>query len=345
VTLGQTLLWPFSVAYGAGARVRAWCYRNGILRQKRLKGIVVGVGNLTVGGTGKTPMVVWLAKRFSAAGVKTAVLCRGYKPLPQRAETSDRSDVSEGWNDEAALLHERLGNEVEIGANANRYEKGRELEGRGVECFVLDDGFQHLQLARDVDIVMIDATNPFGGGHVLPAGRLREPISALKRADVVVITRSEHAPAVEAMIRRHSDAPIFYAQTELLTLEVRGAGSNSVEKIIPEGKKFFAFCGIGNPGAFLSDLRSWGFSVAGYAKFQDHHLYTERDVADLEARAVAVGADALICTEKDSYDLTSLETQRIPICFCKISLRFNDEEGLWRTVAEAIRRKKPGALQ
>ncbi len=345
MTPGQALLWPFSVVYGAGGRMREWSYRSGLFRQQRLSSTVVSVGNLTVGGTGKTPMVVWLAKRFSAGDVKTAVLCRGYKPLPRRPETEDSWRVPEGWNDEAALLHERLGDDVEIGASPNRYEKGRELEARGVQCFVLDDGFQHLQLARDVDIVMIDATNPFGDGHVIPSGRLREPISALRRADIIVITRSGHAPAVEAVIRRHSHAPIFYAQTELVSLEVRGTRGASVEKFRPEGKKFFAFCGIGNPAAFLGDLKSWGFSIAGHAQFRDHHLYTERDVADLEARATAVGADALICTEKDTYDLMLLVTQRIPICFCKISLRFDDEERLWRTILETIRRKKPGALQ
>lgn len=290
-------------------------------------------------------MVVWLAKRFSAAGVKTAVLCRGYRPLPHGTALADSSGIAEGWNDEAALLHQRLGPAVEIGANANRYAKGRDLESSGVKCFVLDDGFQHLQLARDVDIVMIDATNPFGGGHVILAGRLREPTSALRRADIVVITRSDHAPAVEAVIRRHSNAPIFYAQTELVSLEVRGLMGSLVEKFRPEGKKFFAFCGIGNPGAFLSDLKSWGFSIVGHANFRDHHLYTKHDLADLEARAMAAGADALICTEKDIYDLTSLKTERIPICFCRISLRFNDEDALWRTIVDAIHRKKPGVLQ
>ncbi|MFZ0413387.1 MAG: tetraacyldisaccharide 4'-kinase, partial [Candidatus Acidiferrales bacterium] len=320
-------------------------YRVGIFHQKRLKGAVVSVGNLTVGGTGKTPMVAWLAKRFSEAGARTAVLCRGYRPLPRRSEAGDDPRIAEGWNDETALLHGRLGSDVELGANANRYEKGRELEDIGVECFVLDDGFQHLQLARDVDIVMVDATNPFGGGHVLPAGRLREPVSALRRADIIVITRSDHAPAVEAVVRRYSEAPIMYAQTELVGIEPYGADLNSPVEAAREGKKIFAFCGIGNPAAFLDDLKRWGLSVVGHAKFRDHYFYAEHDVANLEAQAAAVSADALVCTEKDIYDLMPLRTKRIPIHFCKISLRINEEERLWHAIVEMISRRKPGALR
>ncbi len=341
MTFGQSFLWPLSILYGAGARLRAWTYRAGIVHQRRLRGIVVSVGNLTVGGTGKTPMVVWIAQRFATIGKRTAVLSRGYRPLPQRSRVASGVEILEGWNDEAALLHERLGETVTIGVGANRFAKGRELESRGIECFILDDGFQHLQLARDLDIVLLDATNPFGGGHLLPAGRLREPIFALRRADIVVITRSEHAPAIEAIIQRHTSAPIFYARTELLSMETYGQPASTKNNQPTGNQKFFAFCGIGNPSAFFDDLKTWGIQVAGHATFRDHHLYTETDLSELESRAVAAGADALLCTEKDIQDLTPLRTNRLPILFCKIALRFNDEASLWQNILEKLGRSKP----
>ena len=340
MTLAQSLLWPLSILYGAGARLRAWTYRAGIVHQRRLRGSVISVGNLTVGGTGKTPMVVWLAQRFTASGKKTAVLSRGYRPLPQGRRSADGTEIPPGWNDEAALLHERLGDTVSIGIDANRFAKGRELENRGVECFILDDGFQHLQLARDLDIVLLDATNPFGGGHLLPAGRLREPISALRRADIVIVTRSEHAPATEALIRRHTSAPIFYARTELLGMETYRQPASAQETQPTGNERFFAFCGIGNPSAFFEDLTKWGMQLAGRTMFRDHHLYTEADLSDLESRALAAGADALLCTEKDIQDLTPLRTNRLPILFCKIALHFKDEDALWQTILEKLARSR-----
>ncbi|MGB7024828.1 MAG: tetraacyldisaccharide 4'-kinase [Candidatus Acidiferrales bacterium] len=332
MTLASSSLWPFSVLYGAAARLRAWTYRAGICQQRRLRGVVISVGNLTVGGTGKTPMTIWLAQRFAASGKQTAILSRGYHPLPQGRRSVDNQPIPEGWNDEAALLDERLDGTVSIGVGANRFAKGRELESRGAECFILDDGFQHLQLARDVDILLLDATNPFGGGHLLPAGRLREPISALRRAGIVIITRGGHAPATEAIIQRHTSAPIFYARTELLGMEIYKPPSTANHNQPLGNQKCFAFCGIGNPSAFFDDLTKWGIQLAGHAIFRDHHLYTEADLSELESRALSAGADALLCTEKDIQDLTPLRTNRLPILFCKIALRFNDEAALWQTI-------------
>lgn len=343
MTLAESFLWPLSILYGAAARLRAWTYRAGIVHQRRLRGVVISVGNLTVGGTGKTPMVVWLAQRLTATGKSTAILSRGYRPLPQRSRVADGKEIPPGWNDEVALLHERLGDTVATGVGANRFAKGRELESRGVECFILDDGFQHLQLARDVDIVLLDATNPFGGGHLLPAGRLREPISALRRADIVVITRSEHAPATEAIIRRYTSAPIFYARTELLSVETYSEFASTTNKQPTGNERYFAFCGIGNPSAFFDDLAKWGIQLAGHVTFRDHHLYTEADLSELESGALAVGANVLLCTEKDIQDLTPLRTNRLRILFCKIALRFNDEEGLWQTILGTIAREKLGS--
>lgn len=343
MTLAESLLWPASVVYGAAASLRASAYRGGLFRQKRLEGIVVSVGNITAGGTGKTPMVVWLAQRFVDSGKKVGVLSRGYRPLPKELGASGSAPHPRAWNDEVALLHGRLGAPVELGIGAERFAKGRELEHRGVECFILDDGFQHLQLARDVDIVMIDATKPFGGGHVLPSGRLREPVSALRRADVVVVHRApERVPAIEAVIRRYLAAPVFYSQTKLLELEEH-RGRKDTGRVAGDAR-FFAFCGIGNPAAFFADLKKRGIEVVGHESFRDHYHYTQSDIDRLESKARAAGADVLICTEKDTYDLPARLVARMPIVFCKMVLEFNDEEGLWRKILNAIENKKPGKM-
>src|SRR5713101_198498 len=202
--LARLLLLPLSVVYGAYMRVRAWLYASGLLKQKRLRGIVISAGNLTVGGTGKTPMVLWLAERFLAEGKRVAILSRGYRG-------------SGGTSDEIELMKSRLQNRVTFGVGKNRFAEGRRIESlQPIDIFLLDDGFQHLQLARDVDIVLVDRTQPVHREKLLPAGRLREPHTALNRAGLVVFTRTDGAkPAVQA-IQRVSKFPIFPATTRLM---------------------------------------------------------------------------------------------------------------------------------
>lgn len=345
MTAVEWLLWPLSLIYSAAMRLRAQAYRTEICRGKHLRGIVVSVGNITVGGTGKTPMVAWVAQRFVSNGKKVAVLARGYRPMQRETGGGSgiRESVADGWNDEIAQLHARLGEQVKFGAGKNRYEKGRELEKLGVECFVLDDAFQHQQLARDVNIAMIDAANPFGGGRLLPSGRLREPISALRRADIVMIHRAEKAPAVETVIRRHSAAPIFFSQTKLLGVEPFVNAELSAVRL--QHRKFFAFCGIGNPAVFLADLKRWDISIVGHRFFRDHHHYTSDEVLNLRKQASAAGAEALVCTEKDTYDLPLELPGALPIFFCKIALQFSDEEGLWRTISGIVQAKRQVAAR
>lgn len=329
------VLWPLTLPYGAAARLRAACYRAGILRRKRLNGVVISVGNLTVGGTGKTPMALWIAERLAEEGKTVAILMRGY-----RGGTSPEGNTS----DESRLLRARLHDRAEIGVGANRFERGRVLEKRGIKWFVLDDGFQHVQLARDVDIVLIDATNPFGG-RLLPAGRRREPRPALRRADLIVIARSTHAPAVEAAIRRDSAAPIFYAQTELQSMRKlnveKGAAvdAGAVISSLRE-RKLYAFCGIGNPSAFLADLHQWGFQIAGHTSFRDHYRYAQEDIDTLVRAALAAGADALVCTEKDAFNLADTKTNAMDLFFCAISLRVDRGEEFWHAVMATANEKK-----
>ena len=348
MTLKQSLLWPFSLPYGAAAHLRARAYRKGILKQQHLDGTVISVGNLTTGGTGKTPMVLAIAEHLSAEGKNVGVLTRGYRgeKIPPASRSDSQAAAATNAlttiSDEVRLLQSRLGNRVQFGVGANRYEQGRELAKRGVNWFVLDDGFQHLQLARDVDIVLVDATNPFSGGRLLPAGHLREPRSALARADIIVITRSTRAPAIESAIRRDSAAPIFYARTKLDAIHSVTEGQLAGTVAADALPKLFAFCGIGNPTAFLDDLRTWGPDVVGHKFFPDHHRYTDHDDQEILQLASEAGASGLICTEKDLYNLRAIYYAKLPTFYCSISMQVDNADDFWRTVlSTAESRRRP----
>jgi len=325
---------PLAAVYGGAVRLRAALYRHHMLRSRRLDGAVISVGNLTVGGTGKTPMVLWLAERLLAEGLRPAILTRGYRGKANR-------NGGQATADEPALLQRRLAGRVPLGVGKDRYLSGQLLGRQGIQWFILDDGFQHLGLVRDADIVLVDAMDPFGGGRLLPAGRLREPRSALTRADAVVITRADHAPAVEAIIRRFTNAPIFYAHTELESI----ARVSGTAEELPSGKspeiKFLAFCGIGNPAAFFYDLGRWGVSIVGESVFRDHHKYQASDLAKLERLASAAGAGAMVCTEKDEFNLPGRMETRLPVYACRIRLALLDGDGFWNTVLETVRRRRP----
>jgi tetraacyldisaccharide 4'-kinase len=333
VNFKQTLVWPLTIPYGAATRLRARAYETGLLKQKRLSASVISVGNLTVGGTGKTPMVLWLAQRLIAEGRRTGILTRGY-----RGTTGPAGPTS----DEVRLLQTRLGDRVTIGVGANRYAQGSGLVAGGIEWLVLDDGFQHLQLARDVDIVLIDAMNPFGGGRLLPAGFMREPKTALRRADVVVITRSSRAPAVEAAVRRETNAPIFYARPWLDSVRYAMPPAADSEIQSARRKKWFVFCGIGNPAGFIADLRDWGFQVCGPRFFRDHHHYSQSEIDELGKQARAAGADGLLCTEKDRFNLGAVESFPIETAYCRISMQIDRADELWSEIQTdvAISRSK-----
>jgi tetraacyldisaccharide 4'-kinase len=337
VTLAEIALWPFALVYGAVTHLRARAYRQGILKPRRLDGTVVSVGNLTVGGTGKTPMVLWIAERLASEGKSVGILTRGYRGRPSESSKKNEPAFGGSTSDEVRMLRSRLGDRVAFGIGPDRYASGGQLAKRGVNWFVLDDGFQHLQLARDVNIVLIDATNPFGGGRLLPAGRLREARSALVRADIVVITRSSHAPVIESAIQRETDAPIFYARPKLDAIHSFTDGQIGGNVAPSALGKLFAFSAIGNPQAFLADLRGWGLEIAGHKFFPDHHRFTDADDEEILREANEVGAAGLICTEKDLYNLHAIYYAKMPIFYCAISMRIDGENEFWSTVQETAK--------
>jgi tetraacyldisaccharide 4'-kinase len=297
----RMLLWPVSLLYGAVVRARAWLYTQGWLRQRRLKGTVISVGNLTVGGTGKTPMVIWLAEKLLADKKRVAILSRGYRG-------------SNGTSDEIELMKIRLQGRVSFGVGKDRFAEGRKLESQqSIDVFLLDDGFQHLELARDLDILLMDASRPLAGESLLPAGRLREPVAAMSRANLIIFTRAETASGTLEAIAKLHQYPVFAASTRLLGFRRFGGESALLDSNEISVGTFFAFCGLGNPDAFFRDLRNWGLTISGQAVFPDHHRYTQRDILEVRQAGKRGGASAFVTTEKDAQNLDGLKFEEAPL--------------------------------
>lgn len=309
-TIPTIVLPPISALYGAITRTRLALYEHGTLVPTKLDRPVISIGNITTGGTGKTPLVEWVARTLAQQGKSVCILTRGYL----RDNPKQRVLVSDGENvysnaaeagDEAFLLATRLKGIASVISDANRTAAGQEATKHlKPDCFVLDDGFQHLQLARDLNIVTVDATNPWGCGKLLPYGHLREPLKGLKRADCFVITRTDQvanvAPIQSELSKLSGDRPIFLARSE--TTGVRSLSGDTR----PKSKKCAAFCGIGNPKSFFRHLHQNGFELVLERSFRDHHAYSQADIDSLSQEATASGADFLITTEKDAVKLTEL---------------------------------------
>ncbi|HLZ90287.1 MAG TPA: tetraacyldisaccharide 4'-kinase [Candidatus Acidoferrum sp.] len=322
------LLWPFSMVYGGYVRCRRQLYARGWLKQKRLNATVISVGNLTVGGTGKTPMVLWLAERLVAQGKRVAILSRGYKG-------------TRNSSDEVELLKRRLGGRVVFGIGPDRFASGSRLEGQQpIDVFVLDDGFQHLQLTRDLDILMLDGSRKLENKWLLPAGPLREPIAACHCADILIVSRKCERPAIEA--RDAHKFCIFYAQTRLLGF--RRFGHDPDQKYVSEigCGPFLAFCGVGNPGAFFDDLSRWHVQVVERKIFADHHKYSLQDLERLQYQSEACGAVGLVTTEKDAENLSAANS-RLPIWVAVIDLVFPAESELLAAIDRKLAARQGAA--
>jgi tetraacyldisaccharide 4'-kinase len=318
----RLLLWPLAILYGQITRWRAALYASGVLKSKRLNRPVISVGNLTVGGTGKTPMVIWLAERLMSDRKRVGILSRGYKG---DGETSD----------EIELMKSRLHARPRFGVGPNRYQVGKQLES-SVDVFILDDGFQHLQLGRDVNILLIDASQPLGKQTMLPTGRLREPISAITRADLLVFTRTETVAGTTAAVEQLQDYPVFSAATRLLGFRRFGTDGNLLNASHIGPGPFYAFCGIGNPRAFFQDLKNWKIPLAGQSEFRDHHRYDARDVSEIEAAAHDAGAQAVLTTEKDAQNLADAKFSRLPVYIVLIDLMISKETALLGIIREKL---------
>ena len=287
----RALLRVVSVPYRLAVAVRNGAYDLRLARTCGADVPVISVGNITTGGTGKTPLVVWLCRLLDEKSLKCAVLTRGYK--------SAKGLVS----DEPAILA-RACPKTKVLVNANRVAAaGRAVDEFAAEVLVMDDGFQHRRLGRDLDILAIDATRPFGYDRLLPAGLLREPKKAIRRADAVVITRYDQATAVgidllEKQISRIKPGIVITKAIHRHRC-ARGMGNMVYDIDELRQKGIFAFCGIGNPEAFLDRLKEHGMNVVGSRVYNDHHHYTESDFAEIRQQALSLGAEMILTTEKD----------------------------------------------
>jgi tetraacyldisaccharide 4'-kinase len=332
-------LLPFSAGFRFGVALRHAGYKRGWFKTRHLSRPVVSVGNLTVGGTGKTPLVVCVTNILLRRGWKPSILTRGYgrgsrEEMIVVAPGAGRRANAQEVGDEPALLARALP-EVPLIMCADRFRGGQAAEKRfQVDAHILDDGFQHLALARDVDLLALDATQPISDWRVLPAGRQREPLSALRRAQIVVLTRTDSADPKslqELVLKVHPAAKVFRSRTNLLGW--RDAWSDaavSTEAI--RAQKVAAFCGIGNPRAFFADLRRWGFSLVAEDAFPDHHVYTGEEIQQLVEDARKNGAAALLTTQKDAVKFSGDWTPPLPILVCEIETQILAAEEFERTL-------------
>ncbi len=301
--------------YELAASFRLWCYTHGLFPTRRLCRPVISVGNLTVGGTGKTPVVMHLVERLTAQGNRVAILSRGYR----RRSTASQLLVSDGRQvlvgpeeagDEPYLIARRCPQAV-VAVGSDRYALGLwVLERLPVDCFVLDDGFQHVQLHRDVNLLLVDATDVQGIQAALPVGRLREPLSAAARASAILITRVDEAHGGESVRRLLLDAcgslpPLVRVGFQAEEFLHVGTG-----KRLPldafRGRSALLFSGIGNAESFRVLVAGLGIAVSEMLAFPDHVHYTPDMVDSIRTRAKAAGADLLVTTEKDADKVAPL---------------------------------------
>lgn len=337
----MNLLVPFGKLYGRIVDLRNLLYDRGFLKSLHLPGTTYSVGNLTTGGTGKTPLVGYIAQVLLDRGEQVCILTRGYgrKSPAQRVLVSDGEQIlvdAETGGDEPVELARKLHARAVIVADADRVSAANwAYERFGPTHFILDDGFQHRKVKRDLDIVCIDATNPCGNGRILPAGSLRESFSGLSRASAIVITRAELASDLKGLTQRlrtrNPDAPIFSCYTGLrgicaLDDFLSGNLDGIWSEMSPE--RFFAFSGIGNPGSFFESLRRWKVNVVGEKAFGDHHRYDDQTMKAIEIEAVKAQAELLITTAKDAVKLTELGTP-LP-CFVALTDTVIDDEKSFR---------------
>lgn len=286
----------------------AWLYRSGVLKQHRLGRPVISVGNITVGGTGKTPLVIKIAQIYKKNKIKPVILTRGYMGRGTGSNSAQ--------SDEAAMMREMLG-DVPVLAGADRIKNAKEfLKGNPVDVFILDDGFQHWRVARDLDIVAVDTTNPWGNGHLLPRGTLREPLRALRRADLLVLTKTDLGQDRIDLIR-HRLAAVQCTQPVIETVH-RPAGLMDLRTGEPgdlnliAGQTICALCSLGAPATFAATLTRLGAKVQKAFNFADHYVYNTKDIRNILEHCRRNHVGIVVTTQKDAVKLASLRDEFLP---------------------------------
>jgi tetraacyldisaccharide 4'-kinase len=321
-------------------------YRWGVLQSRRLPCPVISIGNLTLGGTGKTPAVELAVRTLQESGVPPAVVSRGYARRSVGVRVvADRTGLRarpEEAGDEPFLLARRLPG-VPVVVGENRYEAGRRcLESFDVRALVLDDAFQHRTLEKDLEIVLVAGVSPWGNGHLFPRGPLREPLSALERAHLVTVTNAgtDGVAAVAETVRRYNPrVPIVAAEyVPVECFEVADprplAGRHAPEAL--KGRRLLAFAGIARPEGFKRTLERLGVALTGLVEFPDHYWYRDEDLARVARQADSSGAEGLITTEKDYVRLSAGALGTLPIWVLTVRLAITEGRARWREAFQGV---------
>lgn len=342
----RALLFPLtllSLPYEWAVRIRMILYSVNLWKSKRLPCPVISVGNITVGGTGKTPLVITLAKGLMDRGIPMAILSRGYKgkgssmPLVSDGKTVLLSPEELG--DEPFQMAKALGG-IPVLIGKERFASGQlALQRFNIRGVLLDDGYQHLQLHRDLNILLIDSEIGFGDHHLLPRGILREPLEHLQRADLFLLTKvedPENCRPLEKILREiHPSSPIFHSHYEpqgLIGFDGEWVGLQALK-----GKKALAVSGIANPAYFSVLLRKCGMEIVREMIFPDHHRFTSKDLIAIEKESKE--ADWIVTTEKDIVKLGEMKVVRPPLLALRIEMKIWEEEEFYKRVMEIFKIK------
>jgi tetraacyldisaccharide 4'-kinase len=310
-----------SCIYSAIMRCRNAMYDGGVLKSHSLGKPTISVGNITSGGTGKTPVVRWLAERLLSDGYRPAILMRGY-----------RSDVT-GFSDERELLAGYLP-DVPVIANPDRIAGAADALARNppIDTFILDDGMQHRRARRDVNLVLVHAADPFSNGWVLPCGLLREPLAGLSRADAFLLTHADEVDSaaidrIRATLSRFNpNAPIYLSDHALESVRSTDGAMNPIASL--RARRVFIFSGIASPESFSQSIQSAGVELCDAMAFGDHHIYTPADWLNIQSKAQQAKADVIVTTQKDWVKVARIigdQKLTTPIFVAELSLRFHDD--------------------
>jgi tetraacyldisaccharide 4'-kinase len=340
VDLPSPLLTSIGFFYAIGMKFRLWAYKVGLLKTRYLPGFVVSIGNITVGGTGKTPAAVMLSKWALKQGCKVAILSRGYKGRYKKRVlvVSDEHGIRvepEESGDEAFLMAKKLPG-VPVVLSKKRFLAGKTAyEQFGTDFFILDDGFQHLALGRDLNVVLVDGNDPFGNGHLLPGGPLREPLYQLIRADIFILTRLKKELYEKRNIywlkKAYPRTPVFFAEhkPEKVVFPFRG---KEFQPAFLNKKRIIAFAGIAKPETFKETLIELGAEILYFKRFRDHYQFKKKDLEAIIKMGESKKARFIVTTEKDWVRIASFAFRNPKVCYMSIKFDLLSKQNRFREI-------------
>jgi tetraacyldisaccharide 4'-kinase len=340
----EILLLPVAKVYEAGIRLRNWLYSDGRFRVHHLKQPVISVGNITMGGTGKTPTVIALGHLLQTAGYSVSILLRGYKGINRGRPllvSNGRTILTDSRiaGDEALVIAKNLPGSLVVVAK-NRAQAGAWVESRfPVDVHLLDDGFQHRKVYRNLNLVLVDVTNPFERGRLPPLGRLREPLEGLSRSDAVILSRTQIGQDYQSIIdivRSHNPGiPCFLARQRFASATIFHRGQEATVRNV-QNTRALAFAGIANTRQFFNSLQEWGVRLVDTLSFPDHHRYRSVDLDRIKKKCLELGIETVVTTEKDGENFEACHLDPLRVVVVKVSFEFDDLEGLRKMLLDKV---------